>query len=182
MSAADTLLEAPVVRLRPGGGRMMETAFSLAGGDGRTLAHGREPSLGPLGQARRLTSKTYRDFRRTVTLFAEDGAALLTVDKERYAHTRRTNVLDGRGRPAGRIDDASPMLSKRFRLRGPGGADAGLIEGERGVLTVIGAGAGEVGEISYDAPGWTLRHVAVPRPLGVLLVAGLVLAELTRGR
>ncbi|GAA1795272.1 hypothetical protein [Actinomadura chokoriensis] len=181
MSAADDLLEAPVVRLRLGGGRMMETAFTLAGDDGRTLAVGGEPSLGLLGQARRLSSKTYRDFRRTVALSAVDGTALMTVDKERYAHTRRTRVLDDRGQPAGRIDDASPMMSKRFRLRGPDGAEIGLIEGERGVLAITADGA-EIGEISYDAPGWTLRRAAVPRPLGGLLVAGLVLAELTRGR
>ena len=182
MSAADALLDAPVVRLRLGGGRMAEAAFTLADGDGRTLALGREPSLGALGQIRRLTSKTYRDFRRTVALSAEDGTVLMTVDKERYAHDRRTNVLDGAGGPAGRIDDTSPVLSKRFRLRGPDGADLGRVEGERGVLAVTDGAGSEVGEISYDAPGWTLRRSPVPRPLGVLLVAGLVLAELTRGR
>ncbi|WP_067794482.1 hypothetical protein [Actinomadura formosensis] len=182
MSAVGALLDAPVVRLRLGGGRLMETAFTLTSGDGRLLALGREPSLGPLGQVRRLTAKTYRDFRRTVTLSAEDGTVLMTVDKERYAHTRRANVLDGAGRPAGRIDDASPMLSKRFRLRGPDGAELGRIEGERGVLAVTDGRGAEVGEISYDAPGWTLRRTAAHGPPGVLLVAGLVLAELTRGR
>lgn len=169
------------MRLCPGGGQMMETAFTLTGADGRTLALGREPGLGLLGQAHRLASKTYRDFHRTVVLSAEDGTVLMTVDKERYACTRRANVLNGRGRPAGRIGDASPVLSKRFRLRGPDGAGLGRIEGERGALTVTDGGGAEVGGISYAAPGWTLRRAPVPRPLGVLLVAGLVLAELTRG-
>jgi hypothetical protein len=183
VSGLADLLAEPVLVLRYGHGRMMESAYDLTSQDGRTLAVGREPSLGVLGQVYRLTSKTHRDFRRTVEFCAPDGTRLFTVDKERYVYNRRTWVLDGQGNRVGRIDDASPVLSTRYRLLGADRQALGQIEGSRRwLLTVADATGVEVGEVQWDRRRWTLREGRpVLKSLKLLMIAGLVLADLTRG-
>lgn len=183
MSEARELLAEPVLILRPGGGRMMESAFELTDGGTRTLATGREPGLTAFGQARRLTSKTWRNFPRTVEFSAPGGGPrLFTVEKKRYAYMRRTSVSDGYGQHVGQIDDQSPSMSTRYRLLGADEQELGRIEGSRGELSVTDASGAEQGRISWERPTWRLRSDgSLPFPDGLLVVAGLVLASLTKG-
>lgn len=162
---------------------MMESAFELTDGGARTLAIGREPGLTVFGQAYRFAAKTWKNSPRTVEFSVLDGGPrLFTVHKKRYAYERRTLVSDGFGQHIGQIDDRSPAMSVRYRLLNADGQEIGRVEGRRGELTVTDSAGAERGRISWDRPSWRLHsNHPFPSPDGLLAVAGLVLASLTKG-